>query len=123
MKQIKYLLVFFFTFALMGIATGCSKDKGAYYPEPSSFEVKPVSSLEVSNTEGTIDFEIKAGNLGWWIEVEEADWLTPTAKYGSGDGHATLKYKANSTNAPRQAKVTFHPTMKVKPVTHTVTQK
>lgn len=123
MKQIKYFLAIFFTLALMGIASGCSKDKGAHYPEPSSFEVKPQASLEVSSGAGSIDFDIKAGNLGWWIEVEEADWIAPAAKYGSGDGLATLKYKANSTNSPRQAKVTFHPTMGVKPVTHTVTQK
>lgn len=123
MKQTKYLLSIFFTFALLVIATGCSKDKGAYYPEPSSFEVKPLTSLEVSKSEGTINLDIKAGNLGWWVEVEEADWISPTSKYGSGDARATLKYTANTTNAPRQARVTFHPTMKVKPVTLTVTQK
>lgn len=110
------------TLTLMITFAGCDKDKGAYYPTPSTFEVKQMSALELGKDKGTIAFEIKAGNLGWWIESDQ-DWIAPSKKYGSGDGKATLEYKANSEAAPRRATVTFHPTMGVKPVSFILTQK
>lgn len=102
--------------------SGCDKDAGAYYPTPSSFEVKPTTTLEVPSSEGAIVFEISAGNLGWWIETDQ-DWISPAKKYGSGEGKATLKFTANNSGNPRSALVTFHPTMDVKPVSFTIKQK
>lgn len=112
------LIAIFATFGL----SGCSDDLGAYRPTPSVFEVKPISSIELEESEGVMDFEIKAGNLGWWIETDQ-DWISPAKKYGSGDGKATLKFTANNSGNPRSAQVTFHPTMDVKPVSFTIKQK
>lgn len=123
MAKYKSLFTFFLlTLCLTLSLSGCDKDSGAYYPTPSSFEVKPTTTLDVPSSEGAIVFEISAGNLGWWIETDQ-DWITPVKKYGSGDGKATLKFKANNSGNPRSAHVTFHPTMDVKPVSFTIKQK
>ena len=116
MKKTIYILSLLF----VGLLFSCSDDDGAYRPTPSDFSVSPITST-VENVGGTVDVTIKAGNLGWSI-VSDQEWVTPSAKFGSGDGAVKLTITNNETGAKRTANVVVKPTFDVESVTIAITQ-
>lgn len=110
------------TFILIAVMwISCDENDGAYYPVPSAFSVNPSSAQTIVKEGKTIELEITAGNVGWWIESNQT-WCKISRKYGSGDAKVTLTIDKNDTGSARQAEVKINPTFKLEPVKIAISQ-
>lgn len=123
MKTINHKLKILLCVMLIGLTFSCKKQNISPKPEPTPFAAtleEGITTLPAAG--GKLNILIKAGADGWWITTPQADWLTLTKVYGSGDFKLPVTIKANTSGIARMVSIKVNPTFNLPAVTFNINQ-
>lgn len=123
MKTFNYKLNLLLFVIAIGLAFSCKKESVAPKPQPSPFTAVVeggVTTLPAAG--GKLTILIGAGEDGWWVTTAQADWVTLTKVYGSGDFKLPVTVKANTSGVARIVSLKINPTFNLPPVILNINQ-
>lgn len=123
MKTINHKLNLLFFVMVISLALSCKKENISPKPEPTPFSaVMEGGVTTVPAAGGKLNIVINAGADGWWITTAQADWVTITRMYGSGDFKLPVTVKANTSGVARVISIKVNPTFNLPAVTFNINQ-
>jgi hypothetical protein len=123
MKTINHKLQLLILALVICLTLSCKKENISPKPQPTPFSAAlegGVATLPAAG--GKLNILISAGTDGWWITTAQADWVTITRMYGSGDFKLPVTVKANTSGVARVVTINVKPSFNLPAITFNINQ-